>query len=82
MCHSLNRRLAHELIVAYELPQRMRMCAGGAQWQPASPVDLSRFHTDAYVQFLQQLARDAASVADDARNHVLNRSVCFSENAL
>lgn len=59
----------------------MRMCACGAQWQPASALELNRFHTDPYVHFLQQLTCNAMLVADDSRNHALNQSVCFSESA-
>ena len=79
---SLSRcRLTDELVRAYELPQHMRMCACGAQWQPASALELNRFHTDPYVHFLQQLTCNAMLVADDSRNHALNQSVCFSESA-
>lgn len=77
----LRLRLAHELIKAYELPQHMRMCACGTAWQPASPADIAKFHTDMYVHFLQQLTSNAYAVADEAPCHVLNQSVCFSESA-
>jgi hypothetical protein len=74
-------RLTHELIKAYELPQHLRMCHCGTSWQPASAADINRFHTDMYVAFLQELTCNAASVAADVLNHVLNQSVCFAENA-
>lgn len=74
-------KLTHELIKAYELPQHLRMCHCGTSWQPASAADINRFHTDMYVAFLQELTCNAASVAADVLNHVLNQSVCFAENA-
>jgi len=73
-------KLTHELIKAYELDQHMRMCACGTQWSPATPAAISKFHTDAYVHFLQQLTCNAWSVADETTNHLLNHSVCFAEN--
>ena len=36
---------------------------------------------DAYLHFLQQLANNDQSVADEAAMFVLNASVCFSESA-
>ena len=75
------RRFTDELVKAYNLPQHLRMCQCGAQWKPASSDDINRFHTDMYVSFLQQLTSNAASVADEVTNHVLNTSVCFTESA-
>ena len=59
----------------------MRTFLCGAQWQPAQQQEVTRFHTDAYVQFLQQLSHNGYAVADDAPNFVLNLSVCFTETA-
>ena len=78
---SESRRLAHDLIKAYELPKRMRMRACGTDWQPASPLDVAKFHTDAYVHFLQQLTCNAYTVADEVTSYILNQSVCFAENS-
>ena len=75
------RRLTHELIQAYQLPKHMRVCTLGQQWQPATADELNRFHTDQYVDFLQQLTSNAVNVAHEAPNHVLNQSVMFTESA-
>ena len=74
-------RMTHELIKAYGLQQHMRTYLIGAQWQPARQLDITRFHTDSYVAFLQALAYNGASVAEDATNYLLNMSVCFTETA-
>lgn len=74
-------RLTHELIKAYDLAKHMRVWTCGVHWQPANAQELNRFHTDAYVHFLQQLTCNGCLVAEDSRNHVLNQSVCFSETA-
>jgi histone deacetylase 1/2 len=42
---------------------------------------MNKFHTDMYLHFLQQLSTNAANYSGEALNHVLNRSVCFSESA-
>ena len=84
MCSALSalRRLTHELIKAYKLPeQQLRMCQCGAQWQPARDSDINRFHTDMYVNFLQQLTCNAADVRDEVTSHIINSSVCFTETA-
>ena len=73
--------MTHELIKAYDLPKHLVMCQCGKQWAPATVADLNRFHTDAYVSFLQQLTSNGASVIDEVLNHVLNASVCFTETA-
>ena len=75
----LSRRLTHELIKAYGLPQHMNVCLCPAKWQPAAASEMTRFHTDAYVHFLQQLECNAAEVRDEAGNYVLNPSVIFTE---
>ena len=62
------RRLTHELIQAYQLPKHMRVCTLGQQWQPATADELNRFHTDQYVDFLQQLTSNAVNVAHEAPN--------------
>ena len=59
----------------------MDMCLCGAQWKPASVTDISRFHTDAYLHFLQQLECNGAEIRDEAPSFVLNHSVCFTETA-
>ena len=78
--------MTHDLIKSYKLPEQLRMCQCGTPtsapaWQPASATDINRFHTDAYVYFLQQLTHNAVSVIDEVLNHVLNASVCFTETA-
>ena len=49
------RRLAHELIMAYDLSKHLTVCLYGEHWAPLSPQEFTRFHTDAYVKFLQQV---------------------------
>ena len=73
--------MTHELIKAYGLQQHMRTYLCGAQWQPARILEVTRFHTDNYAHFLQQLTHNGYSVADDAANFLLNMSVCFTETA-
>ena len=75
------RRLTYELIKAYGLQQHMRVCLCGTHWQPASSLQIMRFHTDDYVEFLQQLETNAALVRNEAASYVLNQSVCFTETA-
>ena len=47
-------RLAHELISAYGLQQHMTVCLCNKNWMPLPPAEFTKFHTDAYVKFLQQ----------------------------
>jgi hypothetical protein len=59
----------------------MRVCLCGAQWQPATENEISAFHADHYLSFLQQVATSAAAVLDEVTSFVLNQSVCFTESA-
>ena len=47
-------RLAHELISAYGLQQHMTVCLCNKNWMPLPASEFTKFHTDAYVKFLQQ----------------------------
>eukprot|EP00967_Tisochrysis_lutea_P026352 scaffold30422_cov30-Tisochrysis_lutea.AAC.1 len=59
----------------------MMIAECGTQWEPALARNIRRFHTDAYVHFLQQIELHGKDIAEDASNFVLNPSVCFSETA-
>ena len=48
-------RLAHELISAYDLSKHLTVCLYGEHWASLSSQEFTRFHTDAYVKFLQQV---------------------------
>ena len=78
---SYARRLTYELIKAYGLLNHVSLRLTPTQWQPASVAEVTRFHTDAYVHFLEQLESNAAEVRDEAGNYVLNPSVVFTETA-
>eukprot|EP00900_Chrysochromulina_parva_P014908 jgi/Chrpa1/23418/Chrysochromulina_OHIO_Genome00010671-RA len=74
-------KLTYELIKAYGLLNHVSLRLTPTQWQPASVAEVTRFHTDAYVHFLEQLESNAAEVRDEAGNYVLNPSVVFTETA-
>jgi histone deacetylase 1/2 len=59
----------------------MAVAECGKQWQPAPAQSIRRFHTDAYVHFLEQIELHGKEVAEEAANFALNASVCFSETA-
>ena len=61
-------RLAHELVKACQLPQHMAMCTTGSTECPLLTAGGAMcFHTDAYVDFLQQIAYNSAEVAAESR---------------
>ena len=62
--------------MAYRLNEHMRVRLCGTAWEPTVAEEVSRFHTDAYIRFLQQLEANAALVADEVTSYVLNQSVC------
>jgi hypothetical protein len=66
--------------MAYGLNQHMTMCACKQQWAPLAAPDANMFHTDAYLNFLQQIDYNGVEAVEDAPNFVLNPSVCFSES--
>ena len=75
-------RLAHELVKACQLPQHMAMCTTGSTECPLLTAGGAMcFHTDAYVDFLQQIAYNSAEVAAESADYALQSSVCFSETA-
>uniref|UniRef100_A0A7S0Q7E1 Histone deacetylase 8 n=1 Tax=Coccolithus braarudii TaxID=221442 RepID=A0A7S0Q7E1_9EUKA len=74
-------RVADSLIKAYGLYPHVTRCICGQHWSPIAENEVGKFHTEAYLQFLQKLEYDAHEVADQAASFVLNSSVCFSENA-
>ena len=75
-------RLTDELVKAYDLQEHMTLCEAGTGALPLlPPQDACRFHTDAYIRFLQQIATHGMDIADDAPSYVLNASVCFTETA-
>ena len=47
--------LAHELIKAYGLLQHMTVCLCGKSYLPLHSHEFTKFHTDAYIKFLQQV---------------------------
>ena len=55
--------------------------SGGDGWSPAPAATVRRYHTDAYVAFLEKIELHGKEVANEAANYVLNNSVCFSETA-
>jgi acetoin utilization deacetylase AcuC-like enzyme len=74
--------MTDELVKAYRLHDHMAVCAcGQPEFTPLSAAAIGKFHADAYVSFLQQVAYDSYDVVEDAASYVLNASVCFSETA-
>ena len=53
----------------------------GQHWSPLPAEAILKFHTDAYVKFLQLIEHNGHDVVDEAANFALNTSVCFSETA-
>jgi len=39
--------------MAYDLSEHLTVCLYGEHWAPLSSAEFTRFHTDAYVKFLQ-----------------------------
>ena len=59
----------------------MTVAACGKDWEPAPAQSIRRFHTDAYVHFLEQIELHGREVAEEAANYVLNSSVRLIETA-
>ena len=74
-------RLTDLLIEAYNLHTRMAVRVCNQHWAPLSEQDLLKFHTDSYMNFLQQVEYNGQDIVDEAANFVLNSSVCFSETS-
>jgi len=75
-------RLTDNLVVDCGLDKHMTMVrSGGDGWSPAPAATVRRYHTDAYVAFLEKIELHGKEVANEAANYVLNNSVCFSETA-
>ena len=70
------------MVVDCGLDKHMTMVrSGGDGWSPAPAATVRRYHTDAYVAFLEKIELHGKEVANEAANYVLNNSVCFSETA-
>ncbi|EOD18744.1 histone deacetylase 1 [Emiliania huxleyi CCMP1516] len=77
-----NEGLTDNLVVDCGLDKHMTMVrSGGDGWSPAPAATVRRYHTDAYVAFLEKIELHGKEVANEAANYVLNNSVCFSETA-
>eukprot|EP00965_Chrysotila_dentata_P144668 4778431-Pleurochrysis_carterae.AAC.1 len=76
-------RLTDELIQAYGLYAHMTVCTYGKYWGALSEQEIGKFHTDAYLQFLQQIEYNGHEIIDEAASFVLNNSViaCFVVDA-
>ena len=46
----------------------MTMAAAGQQWSPLSARAMTKFHTDAYIKFLQQIELHGSEIVNEASN--------------
>ena len=82
--------------MAYDLSKHLTVCLYGEHWAPLSSAEFTRFHTDAYVKFLQtvhvadsrapEMARPDAPVCASAQlEHngadVVNEATSYALNA-
>ncbi|MCL7044700.1 hypothetical protein MKW94_003655 [Papaver nudicaule] len=64
-------RMAHSLIVDYNLVSHMNICDPS----PAAPADIAKFHSDDYVKFLSSVSPESLS-RDDVKRFNVGRDDC------